>query len=213
MENVMLARHLKRFAPALLLAVAAPAGAQIVTNGGFEQPAALASITPTVSVPGWTASSGNFEIITTGLWQPHGGTQSIDLNGTSVGTIFQDLATEIGATYRLSFWYAGNPGTAENKTFDVLWDGSTVGSPTFVQTGTSRQNMGWVNFLSGNLAATSTITRLTFQSTSPNAFSGPALDDVEVTLLARSTVPEPSTYVLFATGLTVLAGIARRRKA
>ena len=208
----MLVRRLRGTVPALLLAIAAPAGAQIVTNGGFEDPVASTAITPTFVVPGWTASSGNFEIITTGLWQPHSGSQSIDLNGTSVGTIFQDLATAVGSTYQLSFWYAGNPGTTNDKTFNVLWGGNTVDAFTFVQAGNTTSNMGWTNYVSGPLAATSATTRLTFQSTTTGTpVSGSALDDVSVTLLQSSTVPEPSTYALFATGLLGLAGVARRR--
>ena len=210
----MLARRLRRLVPAIVLA-AAPAGAQVV-NGGFEAPPAASSIETRTSIPGWTASSGNFELITSGHWQPHSGNQSIDLNGTQVGSIYQDLVTQAGATYELSFWMAGNPGTSEDKTMNFFWNGGIVGQVTFIQAGTSTANMGWRLFGSGNLVATSTTTRLEFQSTSPNAFSGPALDDVAVTLVAgppgMSNVPEPSTYALFATGLLGLAGVARRRR-
>ena len=211
----MLAHRLRGIAPALLLAIAAPAGAQIV-NGGFESPTATSSIEGRTSIPGWTASSGNFELITSGHWQPHGGNQSIDLNGTAVGSIFQDIVTQAGAMYNLSFWMAGNPGTPENKTLNLLWNGGIVGQFTFVQAGRSTSAMGWTLMGAGNLVATSTTTRLEFQSTSPNAFSGPALDDVSLTLVSappiNSTVPEPSTYVMFATGLVALGGIARRRR-
>ena len=213
----MFAHHLRGIAPALLLAIAAPAGAQIVANGGFEQPVAANSITGTTSIPGWTASSGDFEIITSAYWQPHSGNQSIDLNGITPATIFQDLATEVGATYQLSFWMAGNPDAAGDKSLNVLWGGANVGSFTFVQAGATRSNMLWQLMTTGTLTATSSTTRLAFQSTTTATPSGgPALDDVSVTLLAgppiNSTVPEPSTYVMFATGLVALGGIARRRR-
>ncbi len=175
---------------AFIVPVYTPIAAQtnIVQNGSFELPDIGMTKIPTFQVVGpgtgitnWTVESGNVKLVRT-LWVAAAGSQSLDLNGTTPGTIFQDLPTTAGKTYRLSFSLAGNPtGAPPAKQMDVLVEGSILGSFTFTTTGKTAQNMGWQRFERDFVAPKAT-TRIRFQSTTAGG-SGPALDDVSVVLV------------------------------
>src|SRR4051812_25351871 len=59
---------------------------------------------------GWFVSDGTVEIVRD-YWPAAEGHQSIDLSGIfeEVGTIYQDVATVPGRTYKIKFAFAGNP--------------------------------------------------------------------------------------------------------
>jgi choice-of-anchor C domain-containing protein len=200
---------------ALALAAAAPnASAQIVANGGFETPTAPTNNFSTLSgsqLTGWTISQGNVDLIGPGYWQPAAGSQSLDLNGNAgPATIYQDVTLTLGGTYRLSFAMAGNvEGPPTLKTMTVGIGGIDLGTFSFNAAGRSPSAMGWETFTRDFTATTPTM-RLTFASTTPGCCTGPALDAVSITQV--STVPEPSTYALIATGIAGLGMVARRRR-
>ena len=96
-------------AAALALALGAPLAAaaaqNVVQNPGFEAPAIVGSATlsgcPAAFV--WCIGQGNIDLVDASIWQPGDGRQSIDLNGTDAGSVYQDLATTAGQTYDLTF--------------------------------------------------------------------------------------------------------------
>jgi choice-of-anchor C domain-containing protein len=200
----------------LALAALAPrAGAQpnLVTNGGFEdspfKPCGGFVGPTTTGITGWTVAAGNVDYICTS-WQDDEGIRSIDLTGTSPGTLTQTLALDAGSVYELSFALAGNPGGDRFKNL-FLTVGSVL-SETFVfdNLGTSTGAMGWVTY-TRTFTANEANTLLSFR-TNNGSNAGAALDDVSVTLIPGTAVPEPATVALLGGGLGLLGFVARRRR-
>ena len=187
------------------------ASADLVLNGGFEEPdisPLLASMVPPGSLTGWTVTNGNIEIVDNAYWQSAEGDQSIDMNaGGHAGSISQDIATGPGGMYYIDFALTGNwrlgPPT---KSMQVWWDGVMVEQFDITKpVGWSESNMGWQHYRIGKLAAgAGAFTTIEFVSVTDREY-GPVLDDVSVT-------PEPGTLALMALGLAGLVAARRRRK-
>ncbi len=164
------------------LEVASTAG--IVKNGDFEEPvinslSGFAEYTAGQSFQNWTVAAGSVDLIEEIYWVPAHGGQSLDLNGSSAGTIYQDIATRSGANYSLSFALAGNLACAPVvKHMQVWWGSTSVATLSFDTAGHSTSSMGW-KYYSYPVHATGTVTRLRFVSLT-EGLCGPALDNVTV---------------------------------
>lgn len=177
--------------PSSFLGGSAPAPT-LITNGSFE----IATVDPgagfiklgagSTVIDGWVVESGTIDLVG-GLWQASDGSRSIDMNGTSGGSISQTFATEIGKQFKVLFDMAGNPDSSPNiKELELSTSGSVV-TFMFDTTGKSRTNMGYEE-KSFIFTATDTTTTLTFRSLiSGNA--GPVLDNVRVSSV---TTPTPT---------------------
>jgi hypothetical protein len=210
---------------ALALAVGAPlvpaAAQNLVQNGGFETPA-LGGTTSAMTLSGcpaafvWCIGQGNVDLVRT-RWEPGEGSQSLDLNGTEPGLLYQDLATTPGREYDLSFLFSGHPEGDPQKTMHIVWNGMDLGEfKWIVGPGQDFANMFWSPLTIFGLLATSPTTRLEFRSTTTTPCGGAdpscgvALDGVSVT--AVSSVPEPATLALVGGGVLALGAVARRRR-
>ena len=199
-KNVLIA------AVALVASQTAVASPNLIVNGGFESSTFSGLFAPysagSSALTDWTIESGSIDLINT-LWQHASGSYSLDLSGNEDGLISQVFNTTQGQTYRVSFSLAGNPDDAD-KVKVVQVGMSNEPLYEFDTTGQTRTNMGWVT-KSFDFIAADTTSKLFFAGTQESPF-GAALDNISVT-----AVPEPETYAMFLAGITLMAGIARRR--
>lgn len=216
--------------------VAPNARADLIVNGSFEAPAVapgnFLDINPGQEAAdgftGWKVVSGNVDVVNAtaplfGInWGSHAaidGSQILDLNGYTEGTISQNFTTISGQTYTLGFWYANNlfdnsppyPHTADMTLTDIGTTNNILASTTITHDTSSLTAPNW-DFLSLSFVAQGATTELTFASTSGlgDPSGGVVLDAVSVT--PSTAVPEPSTLTLCTIGLLTLAGGAWRRR-
>ncbi|MFT5449163.1 MAG: choice-of-anchor C domain-containing protein [Gammaproteobacteria bacterium] len=200
----------------MALLFAAPAQANLITNGSFEGGAHtndfLTLAGGGTAISGWTATNGGVDWIHDNFWEASDGNFSLDLSAISAGGMqaATDFASVIGQTDRISFDLAGNTGGGNGiKNIRV---GATSQDFSFDISRHSRhstQSMGWESN-SFIYTATSTTTSLGSLSLENSAF-GPALDNVSVLAVQRN-VPEPGPFALLALGLVLTGpGLQQRR--
>lgn len=154
----------------------------IIQNGDFEEPVispnTLVEYSKGQSFQNWVVASGSVDLIG-GYWISEHGAQSIDLDGSNAGTIYQDVPTSSGASYTLSFYLAGNPVCAPAvKKMQVKWGSTLVATVSFNTAPYSVSHMGWKEY-SYSIRSTGPITRLSFVSLT-QSLCGPALDNVVI---------------------------------
>ncbi len=153
------------------------------SNGSFETP-----LTPpnnwTVFSAGqemglWRVTDGSVGLTDDGVWQAAEGNQSLELNGTTTGSIAQTFTTEPGTKYSVTYSLAGNPNsTPMVKTGSINIDGQSFEDFSFDATGKTELDMGYV-IRQFTFVANHASTTLEFASTTTGAF-GPVIDDVKV---------------------------------
>ncbi len=217
-------RDILCFCASVLGMCAQSASANLLINPSFEQPTVT---NPDLfqyyyagdpSIPGWTIVGGSVDVNTAARWNAHDGTNSIDLTGVTTGGIYQDIQTEIGKTYHLSFWLAGNPEFAGGqggpviKMMKLSWGGAAISNLSFDTTSQTDLTLGWTNY-AFDLKATTVTTRLEFDSLT-GGFAGPMIDDLSLAVLAPPPplppAPLPAPLFLGITG-AVAAHLARKR--
>ena len=188
-------------------------------NGGFE--AIPVSVPTSYFVApagfGWTVVSNDIDILPSTYWQPSGGNQSIDLNGGSPSSIYQDFNFSSAGTWTVKFDLSSNPdlfsrgdglGTGfKNLRVDFGPIGSLTSLGTYSLDSAPRtvSNMQWVTFTTPQIIVSdSVLYRLQFTSLVPG-IAGNALDNIQL-----QVVPEPSTIALLSSSLIGFC-IYRRR--
>jgi len=185
-------------------------GAGLV-NGDFESPSAppnwFYNYGPGNTPPsfGWQVVSGDIDLLGGGYWQASSGQQSVDLNGYTTGSLYQDFTFAAGGYYVIKFDLSANPdlsfvgdglGTGiKQMRMDFGPVGSMASLGTFGVDSAPRSvgNMDYVLTTSPTIGVTANTTyRLQFTSLESGS-GGPVIDNVRVEL-----VPEPSTITLFS---------------
>ena len=170
------------------LAFALPAlAAANISNGSFESgtsPGAYLTVpTGGTAIDNWSVDSGNVDYVGS-YWAASDGARSIDLNGSTAGTLSQSFATTPGATYKVTFDLSGNPASGPaDKALSVNATGGTSTAyhyDTSVE-GNTLSDMKWQP-QSYTFTAPSATTTLSFASQTTGAY-GPALDNVAITEL------------------------------
>ena len=115
----------------------------------------------------WKVDAGNVEVSSTEFTFPENTSYSVDLNGSTSGTISQVLKTVPGKTYTLRFMLSGNWADGNGKLGLELRAGPlgrrlSIDRPA----GWSKGNMKWKE-VDYKFVAVSTSSRLSFKSTTP----------------------------------------------
>ncbi|MFN9420950.1 MAG: DUF642 domain-containing protein, partial [Pirellula sp.] len=134
------------------------------------------------SIGGWTVASGSADLLGTYLGASPSGGRSVDLFGTSHGTISQSLTTVIGNTYQVRYVLSANNSTTVSM--QVSAAGVTQSESVTVSGAHSLANPEWQERFF-TFTATSTSTNLQFQSLTGSS-TGVFLADVSVTDLTAA---------------------------
>lgn len=213
-----------------LLLTAPVMGANLLTNGGFEQPHVTGTtsqefLAGSTDIPGWLVVPGYPADVTIMrddftignlTFLPQSGTQSLNLTGDLSGEdagVLQNVDLKIGDDYILTFFVGNEDNSAPNFTLDasasLTLDDVFVG--IYTNSNNTHHGVNWKQF-QYLFTATQTTNSIEFQNaTVPNedyiGLDGVDLEDI--TDKRFDETPEPGTIGL--TGLALLAAGWRRR--
>jgi len=196
---------------AVVAATSCVASAEVVTNGDFwvnyyDYSQGVVDFTPTHGyLPGWTVDDGSVDLVCGAYWQaPGSAMESIDMNGSDMGSLSQQLSLRAGSKYVLSFYVSANPyRDGLSKHLELTIDGHTQ-LYTVDKSDISYRDMKW-KLETYSFKATSDTATLRFASLDAGSPFGPAIGAVHC-----EAVPEPITLSLCAGALGL--ALARRRR-
>lgn len=157
----------------------------LLKNGSFEEgpdpgPWAVFHKAGATTLPGWTISRGDIDVIGSGYQVAHGA-RCLDLDGYVPGGIAQTIATVPGRRYRLTFDLAGNEPRVKKMRVTAAGQSAVFEFDAFGKTG---QHLGWVG-KTWEFTANKDSTTLEFQSLSASGGAGPLLDNVAVVAVGK----------------------------
>ncbi len=159
------------------------AGPNLANDGLFLNGSATGGFTSYSSgqsFGGWSVTAGNIDLIES-QWQrsPSGG-RSVDMDGSTPGTISQTLNTVAGNTYVVRYVMSANGGGGSTRTMEISAAGVSQTAAITTSSTHGSSNMDWQERFF-TFTATSSSTTLQFRSLSAaGSSSGPVLADVSV---------------------------------
>ena len=146
---------------------ASAAEENLVVNGGFENGSS-----------NWKLFAGpSIEVQYGNAGQPYAGKKLVELDSTAVTGIYQDIPTEVGRTYKLTFAFSPRAGVQDNK-LNVHWGDIPV--VQLGKSGSSLSNTKWQVY-TYDVIATSPTTRLSFDDLNEKSDSlGAYIDAISV---------------------------------
>ncbi|MGN6136039.1 MAG: cadherin domain-containing protein, partial [Aureliella sp.] len=155
----------------------------IVADGLFREgadPGSLLQLSAGQTFGAWTVGSGNVDYLGTFSESSPLGGRAVDLNGSTAGSIYQNLATVAGRHYQVIFAMSGNFGGGESiKDLRVSAAGQSQDFSMAQPAGWSNSNMLW-NGRSFEFTAESASTKLSFASLDAANSYGACIADIRV---------------------------------
>ena len=190
----------------VLLLVTTPLQANLIENGGFEEPALPSGTFEvfTVLPGGWFTISGpGIEVQNNVDGAPFEGDQHVELDSFFNSVMGQSVPTISGYNYLVTFAYSPRPLIPASSTgIEVRWDGSVLGS--FSSDGGVVTSWKTFEFL---VPASSTSTLLEFAAIGTSDALGGYIDAVNVRL-----IPEPASNYTLSLAAALATALCRGRR-
>ncbi len=200
-DNIPLMAKLVLFL-SLLLVSFSPVYANLIVNGGFEAG----------DFTGWTQSGWLIDTTNpnSGVYDAQTGCSGASC--TTVGDpnsayLYQDVATAIGTTYSLTFFYDSGQLATSGSELLVLWGDPNAPSLSTVVDFLNVDTSGSYVEYFGTVTATSATSQLEFLGRQDLDFY--SLDDVSLAAQASNAAPEPASF--FMIGASALVFLALKR--
>jgi len=170
------------FAVAISLGVLTtpPALADGVVNGSFETPQ-IGGWHVYKTIQGWKTSSGRGIEVQHGVaGAPQDGKQLVELDSYDSSAMYQNVTTQAGKAYRLTFHFSARPGTkAGDNKLQVSWGGRVIAN---LDAGAGGSQTAWEKY-SYAVGACENATRLEFQDVGISNSLGTYIDNVSVEMI------------------------------